>query len=80
MSFHGEVEQYSRNYSHRLYHLEDPDDETAAQCEDAVVKLFQEKIQTQKGSNERFITARTQYADFRGNYLRQATKRHLHNN
>ena len=59
MSFHGEPEQYSRNYSHRLYHLEEPDDETAAQCQDAVVKLFHEKIQTQKGSKERlFITAR----------------------
>ena len=41
---------------------------------------FWNKIQTQKGSNERLsILTWTQYANFGGNPLCQATKQHLNN-
>ena len=33
------LEQYSRNYNLRMYSLEEPDNETAAQCEDSVLHI-----------------------------------------
>ena len=45
---------------------------------DRVLKLMiYSMIQTQKGSNERLFNTDTQYANFQGNPLYQATKRHL---
>lgn len=38
------VEQYTRNYNLRVYNLSEPDTETADQCEDAVLKLFHDKL------------------------------------
>lgn len=38
------LEQYSRNYNLRMYYLEEPDNETAAQCEDSVLKVFHDKM------------------------------------
>ena len=38
------LEQYSRNYNLRIYHVHEPSDETPADCERTVLKLFQEKM------------------------------------
>jgi hypothetical protein len=38
-------EQYSRNYNLRIYFVDEPEGETAKQCEEAVLKLFHEKLE-----------------------------------
>ena len=38
------LEQYSRNYNLSMYYLEEPDNETAAQCEHSVLNVFQDKM------------------------------------
>ena len=48
---------------------------------DQVLKLMiYSMIQTRKGSNERLFNTDTQYANFQGNPLYQATKQHLKTN
>lgn len=37
-------EQYSRNYNLRIYYVQEPEGETAEQCEATVLKLFHEKL------------------------------------
>ena len=37
-------EQYSRNYNLRIYFVKEPERETAQQCQEAVLKLFHEKL------------------------------------
>lgn len=37
-------EQYCRNYNIRIYNLIEPENETPEECEEAVLKLFKEKL------------------------------------
>ena len=39
-----QVEQYDRNYNVRIFHVHEPQDETAEQCEETVLKLFHSKL------------------------------------
>ena len=38
------LEQYSRNYNLRLYFVDEPDGESATQCEETVLRIFNEKM------------------------------------
>ena len=39
-----ELEQYGRNYNVRIFHVQEPENETIDQCEDTVLKLLHDKL------------------------------------
>ena len=39
-----DLEQYDRNYNIRIFHVDEPENETPTQCEETVIKLFHNKL------------------------------------